>query len=362
MTLAYLSLPPANVPFVFNLVKQPPPSPSCLLEPCRLGIEDFSLPTTSHFSHRTHPQATLSSVDHTLALYFTKRRSYASSIFYQASIIHFSLYFTEPWRIRVDVGSHPCRGKYQASHSLLYLIPHNHYTGWLLGEVAECLAGARRRSRKPPLPLQYPASPWPYRIQKTGTKEGHLAARVLPRATSSTAHPVAASPVPLAPGGQGHTRIRARSVLPRPHASLLASPLTRARSIRPRAHAALRPSPLTRPRSILPSPDAAPLASPLTGARSALPRPHALLPASPLARARSVPPRPHPSLSASPLLLHGAYTPPRSRQGQRPTNSRGCNPGRLTCERTGTASGFHPPSLLPGYPRPSLTFPRLSLS
>ena len=77
MTLAFLSLPPANVPFVCDLVKQPSPSPSCLLEPCRLGIEDFCLPTTSHLSHRTHSQATLPSVDYTLALYFTKRRSYA---------------------------------------------------------------------------------------------------------------------------------------------------------------------------------------------------------------------------------------------------------------------------------------------
>ena len=222
-------------------------------------------------------------------------------------------------------------------------------------------AGAQRRSHKPPLPLQ-PASPCPYQIQRSGTKAAPLVASLLPRATSSTFHPRAASPVPLAPGGPGHTRIRARSALPRPHALLPVSLLTRARSIRPRALAALRPSPLTRPSSILPSPDAAPLVSPLTGARSALPRPHALLPASPLARARSVLPRPHPSLSGSPLLLHVAYRPARSRQGQRLTNSRGCNPDRHTCERTETASSFSPQSLLPGYPKPSLTFPRSSLS
>ena len=149
-------------------------------------------------------------------------------------------------------------------------------------------------------------------------------------------------PVVATLGRPGHTRIRARSVLPRPHASLLAKPLTRARSIRPRPDAALLASPLTRARSIRPRPDAALLASPLTRAGSVPPRPHALLPAGPLARARSVLPRPHASLPASPLL-HGVHPRPRNRQRQRLTNSRGCNRSKRTCGRTGTASSSRLP-------------------
>ncbi len=140
MTLAFLSLPPANVPFVFNLVKQPPPPPSCLLEP--VPTWDRGLRSTDNlpFSHRTHPLAILpsfdhklayispsfdhklayisSSFDHKLALYSTKRRIYAL-VYISPSLGEF-----------VDVGSHPCRVKYQAlSHSPLYLNPHNPDTG-----------------------------------------------------------------------------------------------------------------------------------------------------------------------------------------------------------------------------------------
>ena len=140
MTLAFLSLPPANVPFVFNLVKQPPPPPSCLLEP--VPTWDRGLRSTDNlpFSHRTHPLAISPSFDHKLAyispsfdhklayispsfdhklaLYSTKRRIYAL-VYISPSLGEF-----------VDVGSHPCRVKYQAlSHSLLYLNPHNPDTG-----------------------------------------------------------------------------------------------------------------------------------------------------------------------------------------------------------------------------------------
>ena len=106
MTLAFLSLPPANVLFVFNLVKQPPPPPSCLLEP--VPTWDRRLRSTDNlpFSHRTHPQAILPSFDHKLALYFTKRRIYAL-VYISPSLGEF-----------LDVGSHPCRFKYQASLSL----------------------------------------------------------------------------------------------------------------------------------------------------------------------------------------------------------------------------------------------------
>ncbi len=134
MTLAFLSLPPANVPFVFNLVKQPPPPPSCLLEP--VPTWDRGLRSTDNlpFSHRTHPLAILPSFDHKLAyispsfdhklayispsfdhklaLYSTKRRIYAL-VYISPSLGEF-----------VDVGSHPCRVKYQALSHSLYILTH----------------------------------------------------------------------------------------------------------------------------------------------------------------------------------------------------------------------------------------------
>ena len=135
MTLAFLSLPPANVPFVFNLVKQPPPPPSCLLEP--VPTWDRGLRSTDNlpFSHRTHPLAILPSFDHKLAyispsfdhklayispsfdhklaLYSTKRRIYAL-VYISPSLGEF-----------VDVGSHPCRVKYQALSLIhLYILTH----------------------------------------------------------------------------------------------------------------------------------------------------------------------------------------------------------------------------------------------
>ena len=139
-------------------------------------------------------------------------------------------------------------------------------------------AGAPRGSHKPPLPLQ-PASPFPYRILRSGTKAVPLVASLVRRAISSTFHPRAASPAPLAPVrlSQPLGQSIVRSALLRPHALLV----PHLGSSHPRAHAALRPSPRTRPRSILLSLDAALLASPLTGARSALPRPLASIPASP---------------------------------------------------------------------------------
>ena len=192
----------------------------------------------------------------------------------------------------------------QASHSLLYLIPHSHSTGWLLGEVAECLAAA-------PIPSQPLVLPDAKERYQGGSPSGKSSAEAHQQHFPSTCRQPRSSNTRKARPYSDQSEERPAKA---PRLSL-SQPPDQSQEHPSEAPRRSPTQPLTRGRSIRPRPDAALLVSPLTRARSVPPRPHALLPASPLARARSVLPRPHPFLPASPLL-HGVHLRLRSWQRQ----------------------------------------------